>query len=61
MATIKDAVLKSIKRLPNECTAEDIMYEIHFISQVFEGLKDSQEGKTITTEEILQRVKKWAK
>lgn len=61
MATIKDAVLKSIKRLPSECTAEDIMYEIHFISQVFEGLKDSQEGKTITTEEILQRVKKWAK
>ena len=61
MATIKDAVLKSIKLLPSECTAEDIMYEIHFISQVFEGLKDSQEGRTITTEEILQRVKKWAK
>ncbi len=61
MSNIKEAILKSIKRLPNECTAEDIMYEIHFISQVFEGLEDSQEGKTITTEEILQRVKKWAK
>lgn len=61
MSNIKEAVIESIKKLPNECTAEDIMYEIHFISQVFEGLKDAQEGKTMTTEKVLQRVKKWEK
>ena len=59
MSTIKEAALASIKGLPNGCTAEDLMYQIHLISQVFDGLKDAREGKTISTEEILQRVKKW--
>ena len=61
MTTIKKAVLESIKQLHEECTAEEMMYEIHFISQVFEGLKDAQEGKTLSTDEMLQKVKKWAK
>jgi hypothetical protein len=61
MASIKEAVLETIKKLPDECTVDEIMYEIHLISQVFEGLKDAQSGKLISTEELLQRVKAWDK
>ncbi len=61
MATIKEAALEAIKNMSDESTADEIMYEIHFISQVFIGLKDAKEGKTLSTEELLQRVKKWAK
>jgi len=61
MATIKEAALEAIKNMSDESTADEIMYEIHFISQVFKGLKDAKEGKTLSTEELLQRVKKWAK
>jgi predicted transcriptional regulator len=61
MISIKEAVLESIKDLPDECSPEDMMYEIYVISQVFQGLQDAQEGKTISTEELLQRVKSWAK
>lgn len=53
MDTIKEAAIETIKRLPNECSIEDIMYEINFIAQVLDGLKDANEGKLLTTEELL--------
>jgi predicted transcriptional regulator len=38
-----------------------ILYEINFISQVLDGLKDAEEGKVLTKEELLDRVDSWAK
>ena len=40
---------------------EDIMYEINFVAQVLEGLKDAEKGKLLTIEELLDRVEQWAK
>lgn len=61
MDTIKEAAIQTIKRLPNECSIEDIMYEINFIAQVLDGIKDANEGKLLTTEELLGKVEQWAK
>lgn len=61
MSVLKQASIETIKRLPDECTVDDIMYEINFIAQVYEGLKDAEEGKLITTEELLKRIDRWAK
>ncbi|MBU4319805.1 MAG: hypothetical protein KJ739_01770 [Nitrospinae bacterium] len=61
MDTIKEAAIETIKRLPSECSIEDIMYEINFIAQVLDGIKDANEGKLLTTEELLGRVEQWAK
>jgi len=61
MSVLKQASIETLKRLPDECTVDDIMYEINFIAQVYEGLKDADEGKLITTEELLKRVDRWAK
>ena len=58
---LKEASIETIKRLPDECTAEDIMYEVNFIAQVLEGLKDADAGRLVTTDEILNRVGQWAK
>lgn len=60
MDLIKQAAIEAIKRLPNECTVEDVMYQVFFISQVLDGLNDVQEGKIMTTEELLARVEKWS-
>jgi len=49
MATIKEAALEAIKNMSDESTVDEIMYEIHFISQVFKGHKDAKEGKTLST------------
>ena len=37
------------------------MYEINFVAQVFDGLKDAKDGKLLTTEEFLVRVEQWVK
>jgi predicted transcriptional regulator len=61
MPSLKEITLETIKRLPEESSLEDIMYEINFVAQVLEGLKDAEQGKLLTTEELLNRVKQWAK
>ena len=61
MSSIKEATIETIKKMPDGCTVDDIIYEINFIAQVLEGLKDSDEGKTISTKELLSRVEKWSK
>ena len=61
MALLKDVAIETIKRLPDECSIEDIMYEIDFIAQVLEGISDAEAGKILSTEELLERVEQWAK
>lgn len=61
MDLLKEATIEAIKRLPEECSLEEIMYKINFIAQVLEGLKDAEEGKLLTTEELLNQVEQWAK
>jgi predicted transcriptional regulator len=60
MNLLKEAAIETIKRLPDECSLEDIMYRINFVSQVYDGLKDAEEGKLLTTGELLKRVDQWA-
>lgn len=61
MSTLKEATKEAIKKLPDNCTPDDIFYEINFIAQVLDGLKDAKEGRVITTEELLKRVEQWGK
>jgi len=61
MVAVKEASIETIKRLPDECSVEDIMYEINFVAQVLDGLKDAEEGRLLTTEQLLRRVERWEK
>lgn len=61
MDLLKEATVETIKRLPDGSSVEDIMYEINFVAQALEGLKDAEEGKLLTTEELLTKVEQWGK
>ena len=61
MITIKEAALAIIEKMVDDSTAEEIIYEINFVSQVIQGQEDANHGRTITTEELLERVKTWDK
>jgi hypothetical protein len=61
MDKIKEATIETIKKMPDGCTVDDIIYEINFIGQVLEGLKDSENMNVISTKELLNRVEKWSK
>lgn len=58
---LKQASIETIERLPDRCSIDDIMYEINFVAQVYEGLNDADKGNMISTEELLKRVEQWQK
>lgn len=61
MPQLKEITIEAIKKMPDDSSLEDIMYEINFVAQVIEGSRDARDGKLLTTEELLQRVEQWDK
>lgn len=59
MATAKEEVLKMLQRLPDESSFEDIQYHIYVREKVARGLKDAQEGRVLSQEEIERRMARW--
>ena len=60
MNLLKETAIETIRRLPDECTIDEIMYRLGFIAQVLDGLRDAEAGKTMTTGELLKKVDRWA-
>jgi len=56
-----DTTIEVLKKLPPDSRMEDIMYELHLTDQVLQGLEDAKEGRVISTDELLQRMKQWRK
>jgi hypothetical protein len=61
MVTAKEHLSEIIKRQPDDSTYDDIIRELAFDLMVQRGLKDSDEQRTISNEEMERRVKTWQK
>jgi predicted transcriptional regulator len=61
MSTAKDQITEIIKRQPDNSSYDEIVRELAFELMVQRGLKDSDEGRTITNEEMQRRIKTWQK
>ncbi|MBM4167491.1 MAG: hypothetical protein FJ218_11320 [Ignavibacteria bacterium] len=61
MQTAKQEVNKLLKRLPNDCTLEDIQYHLYVIQKIERGLKDVEEGRVYTQEQVEKKMAKWLK
>lgn len=58
-ATIKQAVIEMIKRLPDDATVEDIMAELYFRQKADQGLEQLDRGEGIEHEDAKGRLGKW--
>ncbi len=58
-ANLKQAAIDMIRRLPDDVTLEDIMYELYFRQHVDEGLRDIEEGRTVPHEEVKRSLAEW--
>ena len=45
--------------MPEEVTVDDIMAELYFRQKVDLGLKELNEGKGVSHEEVKERLKEW--
>jgi hypothetical protein len=59
MQTVKNEVADLLKRLPDNCTLEDIQYHLYVIQKIECGLKDEEEGHIYEEKEIEKKMSKW--
>jgi predicted transcriptional regulator len=59
MSTAKEEVRKMLDQLPDDASFEDIQYHIYVREKIEGGLKDIQEGRVLTQEEVEGRMSKW--
>ncbi|HEX3251977.1 MAG TPA: hypothetical protein VHS05_21250 [Pyrinomonadaceae bacterium] len=61
MATAKEHISEIIKRQPDDSSYDDIVRELAFDLMVQRGIKDSDQQRTISNEEMERRIKRWRK
>jgi predicted transcriptional regulator len=59
MRTAKEEVQKMLEQLPDDVSFEDIQYHIYVREKIERGLKDIDEGRVLSQEEIEERMSKW--
>jgi hypothetical protein len=59
MQTAKKEINKLLRRLPEDCSMEDIQYHIYVLQKIERGLQQADEGKVISKETLEKRMIKW--
>ncbi len=59
--TAKDRILRIIQEQPDDSSYEELLKELAFARMVDRGLTDSEAGRTISSEEMEQKIASWAK
>lgn len=55
MSTTKKQALEMIKKLPEQATWDDIMYDIYVRKKIAAGIKAADEGRVVPHEEVKKR------
>jgi hypothetical protein len=56
----KEAVEKSIKNLPDSFTIDELIEQLIFIEKLEEGIKQSNEQKIVSSEDVRKMIDKWS-
>ncbi len=59
MSTAKELINALIQQQPDDSSYDEIIRELAFDLMVQRGLRDSDEGRTVTTEEMERRIRTW--
>ena len=59
MNTVKQEVINILNKLPDDVDIDEIMYRLYVLDSIRKGLKDVEEGRTLTSEEVKQAIDSW--
>jgi predicted transcriptional regulator len=59
MSSAKNEVESLLRKLPDDCTLEDIQYHLYVLEKIQRGLEAADTQGTLTQEEVEQRLSKW--
>lgn len=56
----KNTVRQSIDNLPDSFTIDELIEQLIFVEKVEEGIKQSEEGKIISNDDVKNMIEKWS-
>ncbi|WP_372947738.1 hypothetical protein [Mariniphaga sp.] len=56
----KDTVRQSIDNFPDSFTIDELIEQLLFVEKVEEGIIQSNEGKTISNDDVKSMIEKWS-
>jgi len=59
MKSVKEEIIKILDNIPDDVSFEDIQYHIYVREKIERGLKDIEEGRVLSQEEMERRISKW--
>ncbi len=59
MSKVKREVIKMIRSMPDDSSVADIMAELYFRQKVDSGLRQLDEGKGLSHDQVRKRLGKW--
>jgi hypothetical protein len=61
MATAKEQITQLVQQQPDDSSYDEIIRELAFHLMIERGLKDSDDARTISNEEMEARINTWLK
>jgi predicted transcriptional regulator len=55
----KQEALHAIAELPDDVPFDEIVYRLHVLGQIQQGLKDIDAGRTVSTDELAREIEAW--
>ena len=59
MAQVKKAVLDLVKKLPADCTLEDVQYQLYVRQKIDRSMLAAVSGRVTSHEQVKKRLAKW--
>ncbi len=59
MQTAKQEISRLLTRLPDDCSIEDVQYHLYVLQKIERGMKDAEEGRVYTQEEVEKLMARW--
>ena len=59
MSTIKQDIEALVQRLPENCTIEEVQYQLYILEKIRRGAADADMGRVKTQEEVEERFSQW--
>ncbi len=57
----KNRVKQSVENMPDSFSIDELIEQLIFVEKVEEGIKQSNEGKTISNDDVKSMIEKWSR
>ncbi len=57
--TPKQDAIEAIEQLPDNVAFDEIVYRLHVLNKIRQGLKDLDDGNVVSSEKVASEIEQW--